>query len=396
MISKNMVDLVKGSSVIRAMFEDGKKMAKEFGAENVYDFSLGNPSVEAPKAFKEALIDVIENEDSLLVHGYMNNSGYEDVRAKIAQSLNQKFETHFSEENILMTVGAAGGLNVILKTLLDPQDEVVVFAPFFGEYRNYVANFSGKLIVISPNTETFQPNLDELEEKITATTKAVIVNTPNNPTGVVYSEETIQKLAAILEKKQKEFGTDIYLIADEPYRELAYDGVEVPYLTKYYSNTIVGYSYSKSLSLPGERIGYLVIPSEVADYDNVVQAANVANRILGFVNAPSLIQRAVAKCLDAEVEVEKYNQNRELLYNSLVEMGYECVKPQGAFYLFVKSMDESDAAFVAAAKKHNLLIVPGSAFGCPGFVRMAYCVDHEMIRRSLPSFKKLAGEYGKV
>jgi Aspartate/tyrosine/aromatic aminotransferase len=394
MISEKMRGLVQNSSIIRAMFEEGKRLAGIYGAENVYDFSLGNPSVEPPQQIKEALLQVIQEESPNLVHGYMNNSGYEDVREVIAQSINHNFGTSFHVDNIIMTVGAAGGLNVILKSLLNPSDEVITFAPFFGEYRNYVSNFDGELVVVSPNTINFQPNLTEFEQKITAKTKAVIVNTPNNPTGVVYSEQTIQELSAILNKKQKEFNTSIYLIADEPYRELAYDGVEVPYLTKYYNNTVVGYSFSKSLSLPGERIGYLVIPNEVDDFEELIQAANVANRILGYVNAPSLIQRAVAKCLDAKVEVEVYNRNRELLYNSLVSYGYECVKPQGAFYLFIKALEEDDKVFAGKAKEHNLLIVPGSSFGCPGYCRIAYCVDYSMIERSLPKFKKLAEEYG--
>ena len=395
MISKKMVDLVKNSSVIRAMFEEGKKMAAQYGAENVYDFSLGNPSVEPPARVKEAIIEVLNEENQNLVHGYPNNSGYEDVREKIANHINQKFHTNFHLDNIVMTVGAAGGLNVIFKTLLNPADEVIVFAPFFGEYRNYVSNYDANLVIVSPNTKDFQPNLEEFEHKITKNTKAVIVNTPNNPTGVVYSEETIRKLAAILEKKQKEYETAIYLISDEPYRELAYDGVEVPYLTKYYKNTIVGYSYSKSLSLPGERIGYLVLPDELEDAEEVKAAANVATRILGFVNAPSLIQRAVARSLEAEVDVEIYNRNRELLYQNLLSYGYECIKPEGAFYLFVKALEEDDKAFVKKAKEHNILVVPGFSFGCPGYFRMAYCVDYEMIKRALPHFEQLAKEYGR-
>ncbi|NLK76032.1 MAG: pyridoxal phosphate-dependent aminotransferase [Clostridiales bacterium] len=394
MISEKMMEFVKSSSVIRAMFEEGKRLADIHGAENVYDFSLGNPSVEPPQEVKEALLQVINEENPNLVHGYMNNSGFEDVRESIATSINSKFETSFNSGNIIMTVGAAGGLNVILKTLLNPGDEVITFAPFFGEYRNYVSNYDGKLVVISPNTVDFQPNLEEVEEKITAKTKAVIINTPNNPTGVIYSEATIKALASILEKKQGEYKTSIYLISDEPYRELAYDGVEVPYLTKYYRNTIVGYSYSKSLSLPGERIGYLVIPNEIDSFKDVVAAANVATRILGFVNAPSLIQRAVAKCLDAKVDLDIYNRNRELLYNSLISYGYQCVKPQGAFYLFIKALEEDDKAFCNAAKKYNILIVPGSSFGCPGYCRIAYCVNYDMIERALPGFKKLAEDYG--
>lgn len=395
MISDKMKAFVNSSSAIRAMFEEGKRLAEIYGAENVYDFSLGNPSVEPPSEIKEALIEVLNEENPNMVHGYMNNSGYEDVREKIALSLNKRFDTNFGLENIIMTVGAAGGLNVILKSLLNPGDEVITFAPFFGEYRNYVSNYDGHLVIVPPNCETFQPDLEEFEKSITAKTKAVIINSPNNPTGVVYSEDTICKLAKILNRKQQEYNKSIYLISDEPYRELVYDDLEVPYLTKYYDNTIVGYSYSKSLSLPGERIGYLVIPDEVDIYEDLVAAANVATRILGFVNAPSLIQRAVAKCLEAKVDVEIYNRNRELLYNNLVSYGYECVKPQGAFYLFVKALEQDDKKFAQEAKKHNILIVPGSAFGCPGYVRIAYCVDYEMIKRALPGFEKLAKEYGR-
>lgn len=394
MIAKSMVGYVKGSSVIRAMFEEGKRLAKIYGAENVYDFSLGNPSVEPPKQVREAMIDILQNENQNLVHGYMSNAGYEDVRDTIAKSLNKKFGTSFAEKNILMTVGAAGGLNVIFKTLLDPEDEVITFSPFFGEYRNYVANYGGKLVVVPPS-EDFIPRPEMLAAAVTKKTKALIINNPNNPTGVVYSEEVIKSLMDVLRDKQKEFGTSIYLIADEPYRELAYDGIEVPYLTKYYDNTIVGYSYSKSLSLPGERIGYLVMPDELDDFENIVQAASVANRILGFVNAPSLMQRTVARCVDAEVDVAAYNANRELLYGNLIDMGYECIKPQGAFYMFVKAFEEDDKAFCAKAKEFNLLLVPGSTFGGPGYVRIAYCVDLEMIKRSLPAFKKLAECYGK-
>ena len=362
MISEKMIDYVKGSSLIRAMFEEGKRLASIYGAENVYDFSLGNPNLEPPNTVKEAIVDILNNEPNTMVHGYMSNSGYEDVREAIAKSINKKFDTNFTEKNIVMTVGAAGGLNVIFKTLLNPDDEVVVFAPYFGEYRSYAANYDGKLVVISPNTKNFEPNLDEFKSKITPKTKAVIVNSPNNPTGVVHSEETIINLTNILKEKQKELGTDIYLISDEPYRELVYDNIQVPYLTKYYENTIVGYSYSKSLSLPGERIGYLVIPNEVSDFENVVSAANVATRILGYVNAPSLFQRVIGRCLDDKVNVDFYNRNRELLYGELTSYGYNCIKPEGAFYLFVKSPIEDDIEFCNMAKKHNILIVPGTSF----------------------------------
>nr|WP_296267516.1 pyridoxal phosphate-dependent aminotransferase [uncultured Merdimonas sp.] len=394
MIAEKMKNMVANSSAIRAMFEEGTRMAKLYGAENVYDFSLGNPNVPAPESVKNAIIELVNESDPIVLHGYTNsNSGYEDVRATVAESLNRRFGTNFAAKNIVMTVGAAGGLNVILKSLINPGDEVITFAPYFGEYRSYTNNYDGVLVEISPNTENFQPKLDEFEQKITPKTKAVIVNTPNNPTGVVYSEETIKKMASIMEAKQKEYGTDIYLISDEPYRELVYDGVEVPYLTRYYANTIVGYSYSKSLSLPGERIGYLVIPDEVTDSEDLQSAANVATRILGFVNAPTLQQKLVAKCIDEKTDLSFYNRNREALYNGLKECGFECIKPEGAFYLFVKSPIADEKQFCADAKELHILMVPGSSFACPGYVRLAYCVSYETIINSLPKFKELSKKY---
>ncbi len=394
MISEKMKPFVQNNSAIRMMFEEGNRLRAIYGADKVYDFSLGNPSVPAPDCVREAIIQLVNEEEPTQLHGYMSNAGFEDVRSAIAQSLNRRFGTAFSAKNLIMTVGAASGLNVVLKTILNPGEEVIVFAPYFLEYGAYVRNYDGKLVEISPDTETFQPNLMELEEKITANTRAVIVNTPHNPTGVVYSEETIQRLASILEKKQKEFGSVIYLISDEPYRELAYDGVKVPFLTKYYGNTIVGYSYSKSLSLPGERIGYVVIPDELEDSETVITAASIANRILGSVNAPSLMQKVIMKCVDAEVDVAAYDKNRTALYNGLKECGFECIKPQGAFYLFVKSPVANEKEFCEAGKKYNILMVPGSSFACPGYVRLAYCVSYETIVNSLPEFKKLAAEFG--
>lgn len=376
------------------MFEEGNRLRAKYGADKVFDFSLGNPSVPAPDSVRETIIELVNTTDPTVLHGYMSNAGFEDVRQTIAESLNRRFDTKFSAKNLIMTVGAASGLNVILKTILNPGEEVIVFAPYFLEYGAYVRNYDGVLVEISPDTTTFQPNLAEFEQKITPKTKAVIVNTPHNPTGVVYSEETIRKLSAILEAKQKEFGTVIYLISDEPYRELAYDGVEVPYLTKYYDNTVVGYSYSKSLSLPGERIGYLVIPDEADGSEELISAATIANRTLGCVNAPSLIQKVVAKCVDAKTDLAAYDKNRQALYNGLKECGFECIKPQGAFYLFVKSPVEDEKAFCEAGKKYNILMVPGSSFACPGYVRLAYCVSYETIVNSLPEFKKLAAEYG--
>lgn len=394
MISKKMENMVANSSAIRAMFEEGNRLAKIYGPENVFDFSLGNPSVPAPDCVRQAIIDLVNEEEPTVLHGYMSNAGFEDVRQTIAESLNRRFGTSFAAKNLIMTVGAASGLNVAFKTILNPGEEVIVFAPYFLEYGAYVRNYDGNLVEISPDTTTFQPNLKEFEEKITPKTRAVIVNTPHNPTGVVYSEEIIRKLASILEAKQKEFGTVIYLISDEPYRELAYDGVQVPYLTKYYANTIVGYSYSKSLSLPGERIGYLVIPDEADGSEELIAAAAIANRTIGCVNAPSLIQKVIAKCVDAEVDVAAYDKNRLALYNGLKKLGFECIKPQGAFYLFVKSPVADEKAFCEAGKKYNILMVPGSSFACPEYVRLAYCVSYDTIMNSLPQFGKLAEEFG--
>ncbi len=393
MIADKMKPFVQNNSAIREMFEEGNRLRGIYGAENVFDFSLGNPNVPAPAEVKQAILDLLEEEDPVVLHGYMNNAGFPDVRESIANSLNRRFDTKFHAGNIIMTVGAASGLNVILKTILNPGEEVVVFAPYFLEYGSYVRNYDGVLVEVSPNTETFQPNLEEFATKLSPRTRAVIVNTPHNPTGVVYSEETIKKIAEILEEKQKEYGNQIFLISDEPYRELAYDGVKVPYLTKYYKNTVVGYSYSKSLSLPGERIGYLVIPDELEDSATVFQAASIANRVLGSVNAPSLIQKVIGRCVDAQVDLEYYDRNRKTLYEGLIKFGFTCVKPQGAFYLFVKSPVADEKEFCAAGKKYNILMVPGSSFACPGYVRLAYCVSYENILNSLPAFEKLAKEY---
>lgn len=395
MISDKMRELVKSSSVIRAMFEDGKKMIAQYGAENVFDFSLGNPSIVPPATVKEAIIDIVNSEPEMFLHGYMSNCGYEDVRKQTADYINKTNGTNFTENNLIMTVGAAGGLNIALKAVLNPGDEVMLFAPFFGEYINYISNYDGVPVVVSPDFEKFSINFDEFEQKITAKTKVVIVNSPNNPSGTVYSEDDIKRLADILEAKQKEFGTTIYLISDEPYRELVFNGVEVPYLTKYYKNTFVGYSYSKSLSLPGERIGYLVIPNEMEDFDEVYGAASVANRILGFVNAPSFMQRVVGRCVGQTADLSVYEENKNILYKALTEYGYECVEPQGTFYMLPKCLIEDDTEFCKVAKEYGLVIVPGSSFAAPGYFRMAYCVDKDVVLRSLDKFKQLADRYKK-
>lgn len=393
MLSKKIQAALAGSSAIRAMFVEGKELADKVGAENVFDFSLGNPATPAPAVLHDALKDLLDQEDPMLLHGYMSNSGYEDVRSAIAENLNSRFDTKFTYQNVVMTVGAAGGLNIVCKTILDAGDEVIVFAPFFGEYKSYVANFDAVIVPVEPDYETFQPNLKAFEAAITDKTKAVIINTPNNPTGVVYSKETMTGIGEILNKKQKEYKKEIYLISDEPYRELVYDGVEEDFLTKYYHNTIVGYSFSKSLSLPGERIGYVVVPDEVTDAGQMLAGMEVANRTLGFVNAPSLMQKAVAVCVDEKTNLKFYDKNRKILYEGLTKMGFDCVKPQGAFYLWMKSPVENEEEFVKAAKKYNLIFVKGSAFGCGGYVRLAYCISNEKVVRSLEAFAKLAEEY---
>ena len=400
MVSKRIQKALLGNSAIRAMFVEGKAMAEKYGAENVYDFSLGNPATPAPAALNNSIRDLLDEADkkgalgSLELHGYMENAGYKDVREAIAENLNKRFGTAFDGQNIVMTVGAAGGLNIIFKTILDPGDEVIVFAPFFGEYRQYAANFDADIVTVNPDLRTFQPDLADFAAKITGKTKALIVNTPNNPTGVIYKPETMQAIAAILEKKQEEYGHDIYLISDEPYRELVYDGNKEDFLTKYYKNTIVGYPFSKSLSLPGERIGYVVVPNEASDAEDLIRGIEISNRTLGFVNAPSLIQKAVARCLDEKTDVSFYDENRKMLYDGLTNLGFTCIKPEGAFYLWVKSPVANEEEFVEEGKKLHLLMVKGSAFGCGGFVRLAYCVSHETIKNSLPAFAKLAEVYG--
>lgn len=393
MISEKMKKLLKGNSVIREMFEEGKRLKNIYGEENVFDFSLGNPNLPPPEEVKKAIIELVEKEEPTFLHGYMSNAGFEDVREKIANSINNKFGTKFNFENIIMTVGAASGLNIVFKAILNPEDEVIVFAPYFSEYNNYIENYNGIVKVISPNLNNFEPNLNELKEKISNKTKAVLINTPNNPTGVVYSESTIKEISKILKEKEQEFGKQIFLISDEPYRELVYDNKEVPYITKYYKDTIVVYSYSKSLSLPGERIGYVVVPNEIDDSKELVEAITIANRIIGCVNAPSLMQRVIPYCLNAKVDTDAYKKNRDLLYSIIRENKFECVKPEGAFYLFVKTPIEDDKEFCSIAKKYNILVVPGSSFACPGYVRIAYCTSYDMIERSRKAFEKLAKEF---
>lgn len=388
-----MYGLGSKSSVIRELFAYGLERKKIVGADKVYDFSLGNPSIPAPHEVKDALMKLLE-EPAEVLHGYSPASGDPKVKQMLAESVNRRFGTHFSGDNFYMTVGAAASLNISINAITNPGDEFITFAPFFPEYTVWVENAGAKLLINPADTKSFQIDFDAFEKLLSPKTKGVIINSPNNPSGVVYSEETIQKLSAVLEKKEQEYGHTIYLISDEPYREIVYDGLEVPYVTKYYNDTFVCYSYSKSLSLPGERIGYIIVPDEMADSKRVMAAVNGAGRALGFVCAPVLFQRAVAMCADVPSDIEAYARNRDLLYNGLTELGYECVRPQGAFYLFVKSPEKSGDAgeFSDRAKKHDVLVVPSDSFGCPGYVRISYCVAEKTIVDSMPEFKAIMEE----
>ena len=393
MVSKSMETLMKNNSVIREMFDEGKRLEQLYGEENVFDFSIGNPNVTPPNEIKENIIKILNEENPLEVHGYMNNSGYFSVRENIAEHLTKTKGIQLEDKNIIMTCGAAGGLNIIMKTLVNPDDEVIIFAPYFGEYINYINNYNGKTVIVSCDKNNFEPNLDELKEKIAAKTKAVIINSPNNPSGVIYSEEIIKAISNILRESSEKLGTEICLISDEPYREIVYDGVEVPFILKYYHNSLIVYSYSKSLSLPGERIGYIVVNPKMNNISKILAALNIANRVLGFVNAPSLFQKVVGRSLDLEVDVNVYKKNRDLLYNHLVSLGFKCLKPNGAFYLFPKSPIEDDNKFCNELKKFNILAVPGSVFGCNGHFRLSYCIKYEKIENSLKAFDKVAKLY---
>ena len=389
-----MEALVAGSSTIRKLFEEGLQLAAEVGAENVYDFSLGNPASPVPSKVTESIKDILaENPDSY-VHGYMKNAGFDEVRANVAESLNKRFNMGYDAGDIVMTVGAAGAMNCIFRALIETDDEVIAFAPYFGEYRNYAANYGGKLVVVPPDMENFDLNINELDALINPKTKCIIINNPNNPSGRIFPEETIRQLGAIIESAEKRIGHPIYVLADEPYRELVYDNEVVPYIPSIIKNSIYIYSFSKTLSLPGERIGYMALSKKMDCYAEMINAMAVANRCLGYVNAPSLFQLVVSRCLDEGVDLDFYDRNRKLLYDKLTSLGFKVVKPQGAFYLLVKAPMEDEEEFVSLAKKHHIILVSTKSFGCPGYIRMAYCVDYEMIKRSIPAFEALAKECG--
>lgn len=395
MYSQKMYELGSKKSTIRTIFEYGKERAKIVGEENVYDFSLGNPNVPTPEFVKQAVFDILNEEEPCEVHGYTVAAGDPKVRKTLADSINERFGTGFSEKNLFLTCGAAASITICFKALAEEGDEFLTFAPYFPEYQCFVESVGCKLKVVPANVETFQISFEKFEQMLSPHTKAVIINSPNNPSGVVYTEETIQKLARILTEKSAEYGHPIFLVSDEPYREIVYDGVEVPYVTKYYEDTLVCYSYSKSFSLAGERIGYIVVPEEVTEFSKIYAAIAGAARVLTHVNAPSLFQKVVARCAGKPSDILIYERNRELLYEGLKEAGIFCVKPEGAFYLFPRSLEEDDRAFCEKAKSYDLLLVPGSDFGCPGHFRVSYCVRTSTIEKALPVFKKFTKEvYG--
>ena len=395
MVNQEYYNLGTAPSVIRQLFAYGLEQAKVVGPEKVYDYSLGNPSIPAPKKVNESIKKIVDETDSIKLHGYSMAPGFEEARAAVAKDLAARFGLEVKASELFFTCGAAPALISIIKALLvDADSEIMAIAPFFPEYRPFVTANGGKLVVVPADTKAVQIHLDAVEERITKHTQAIIVNSPNNPSGVVYTEETLKGLAALLERKSAEYGHPIYIIADEPYRELVYGGVKVPFIPCLYKNTIVCYSYSKSLSLPGERIGYVYVPGFADDSHEVYAAIAGAARIMGHVCPPTLMQKVIELCAEERPDLVAYDENRNLLYNSLTEMGYECAKPDGAFYLFVKAPNGDANAFSEKAKlEHNLLVVPADGFGCPGFFRLSYCVSNDMIRRSLPAFKAMIESY---
>lgn len=393
MLNERMVALGTQRSVIRELFEFGKQRAAEIGPENVFDFSIGNPSVPAPAEVNQTAIKLIQEMDPVLLHGYTSAQGDAGVRKMIADSINVRFGMNIRPENLYVTVGAAAALCCCLNGLCNPGDEVIVFAPYFPEYKVFIEGAGASMKLIPADIEAFQIDFETFEASINESTKAVIVNSPNNPCGAVYSEDTVKKLAAILEQKSAQYGHPIYLISDEPYREIVFDNTVVPYLPKYYKNTLVCYSWSKSLSLPGERLGYIVVPDGVEDSELVYAAVAGAGRSLGYVNAPGLFQRVCAMCADLTADISVYETNRNILLKGLRDLGFHVVEPGGTFYMFPRTLDPDDVAFCEKAKEFNLLIVPGVGFGCPGHARISYCVQTEMIERSLDAFEKLAKCY---
>ena len=393
MLSQHYIDMTSQKSAIRELFDYGSKRAKEIGYENVFDYSLGNPSVPAPQAFTDALMDLIQNTDPVALHGYSPSLGIPSVRQAVADSLNQRFGMDFKMEDIFMAVGAAGAIAHAVRAVTVPGDEVITFAPFFPEYYHYVNGTGAVLKVVPADIASFQINFEAFEELLNPKTMAVLINTPNNPSGIVYSTATIEKLAAILTAKSKEYGHPIYIISDEPYREIVFQGVDAPFVAKHYDNTIICYSFSKSLSLPGERIGYVAVNPACTDAALIVDMCGQISRGIGHNCPPSLIQLAVARVLDMTADLSVYETNKNILYKELTRIGFDIVEPGGTFYLFPKALEENAGAFCERAKAHDLLLVPSDTFGCPGHFRICYCIPTEKVLRSIPVFEELAKEY---
>ena len=393
-INEEMYGLGSVRSAIRELFEYGKKRAEVVGKENVYDFSIGNPSIPAPQCVNDTIRELVTEYDSVMLHGYTSAQGDVETRKAIADYLNNTYDTSFEADDFYITMGAAASLSLCFHALTSSKDdEFIAIAPYFPEYKVFVNSAGASLRVVKADTEHFQIDFEELESLIGEHTKGVIINSPNNPSGTVYSEETIKKLAKLLEDKEKEYGNPIFIICDEPYREIVYDGVQVPYVTRYYNNTLVCYSYSKSLSLPGERIGFVLVPKEAYESRKLYAAVAGAGRALGYVCAPSLFQKMIARCVGATGDIEAYRENRDILYKGLTDIGYHCFKPDGAFYMFVQALEEDADAFCERAKEQDVLVVSANGFGCPGWVRVSYCVDKDMIKRSMPAFRKIYESY---
>ena len=393
MYTESLVKFGKVRSEIRDLFEYGMKRKAEIGEENVYDFSIGNPSVPAPQCVSDAIKELVDTSDSISLHGYTSAQGDAMVRKTMADHLNKKYGAKISADNIYMTCGAAAALSIVMNACMQPGDECLVIKPYFPEYGVYIERSGAKVVEVDPEEKTLQIDIENVDKAINEKTKAIVINSPNNPSGVVYKKDKIEALCELLKKKEAEYGHPIFIITDEPYRELIYDDIELPYLINYYDNTFSCYSFSKALSMPGERIGYVVVSPNIANYEDAYAAVCGSGRALGYVCAPSLWQKVVAKCVDATADISIYKKNRDLFYNSLTEMGFECVYPDGAFYLFVKAMEEDSRAFSDKCKEHEILVVPADSFGMPGYVRVSYCVETKQIEDALPAFKALAEEY---
>lgn len=396
MINKSYKKMLEGKSIIRELSEYATARGKEIGYENVFDYSLGNPSVPCPEGYTDAVLNMYQTKDPMAVHGYSPSLGIEDVRKAVAESISKRFGIHYESKHIFMAIGAAGALAHAFRLVTEPGDEIIVFAPFFPEYTEYIGRTGAIMKVVPPRTEDFQINFEEFQHIINEKTMAVLINTPNNPSGIVYSEETIKQLADVLYAKQEEYGHDIFLISDEPYREIVFDGKECPYPAKYYDNTLTCYSFSKSLSLPGERIGYVAVNPKATDADILAVIMGQISRGIGHNCPASTSQLAVSQVLDETSDLSVYETNMNIIYDALVEMGFEVVRPGGTFYIFPKALEEDANAFCMKAKKYDLILVPADNFGCPGYFRMAYCIDTEKVQRSIEVFKKfVAEEYHK-